>query len=238
MKIGIFQDLHANLPALKKAIEFFSVNNCDRIIHVGDLIGIGPYPIECLELAFSCPKIEFIMGNHDYLYPFGIPSPRPSYMSEEEVQHQNWTHTQINGAYKDEVRNWPFIKEIDLGNNRKASFQHYGIDEQIMEFKRHIMHPVVADLDQMFIERNSDIIFYGHNHIATDITGRSRYVNLGSAGCYHDPEVRLGILTVTDEALNLEKYSLPYDDDGLMEAFEEREVPAREFITKNFITRT
>lgn len=46
MKIGVFTDLHANLPALKAAIAFFEEQACGRIIHVGDLIGIGPYPQE------------------------------------------------------------------------------------------------------------------------------------------------------------------------------------------------
>ena len=30
MKIGVFQDLHANLPALKKAIEICRINDCEK----------------------------------------------------------------------------------------------------------------------------------------------------------------------------------------------------------------
>lgn len=44
MKIGVFQDVHANLLALETALAFFNKNDCDEVIHVGDLIGIGPFP--------------------------------------------------------------------------------------------------------------------------------------------------------------------------------------------------
>lgn len=233
MKIGIFQDLHANLPALKKAIEIFTEYECTKIIHVGDLIGIGPYPKECLELALSIKEMEFIMGNHDYLYPYGIPKS----ISEEEKIHQEWTHRQIGDSYKNNIKLWPFVKELKLSNNRIITFQHYGIDEKTNWFKEHIENPNAADLNEMFTGINSDIIFYGHNHVASDVNGNSRYVNLGSAGCFNKAEVRIGIMDVLDIELNLLKLSVPYDDDGFMEAFEIRNVPAREFIKKNFVSR-
>jgi predicted phosphodiesterase len=234
MNIGVFQDVHANLPALKKAIEIFRMNDCEKIFHVGDLIGIGPYPKECLELSLSIEEMEFIMGNHDYLYPFGI----PNLLSAEEKAHQEWTHLQIGNSYKAVVQKWPFVKHIELSNQRKIIFQHYGVDEKTKWFKAHIAAPNETDLDRLFDYNKADIIFYGHNHVSSDITGMCRYVNLGSAGCFSKAEVRIGILKISDDELNLEKLSVPYDDDGFMEEFEIREVPAREFIKKNFISRS
>jgi len=117
MKIGIFTDLHANLSALKKALEIFQKEKCDTIVHVGDLIGIGPYPKECMELAIQQSNMTFVMGNHDYWYGFGLPNPIPKYMSDEEVAHQNWTHHQIGTAYKDKVKLWKFSEDITLPND-------------------------------------------------------------------------------------------------------------------------
>jgi len=233
MTLGIFQDLHANLPALEKAIQLFRFHRCEKIIHVGDLIGIGPFPKECLELSLSIKEMELIMGNHDYLYPHGIPES----MNEDEKKHQEWTHSQIGDIYKTNVREWPFIKSMELTNQRDITFQHYGFDNSTNWFKEHIAEPNEDDLDKMFEGTKSDIIFYGHNHQASDIVGKSRYVNLGSAGCHFTPEVRVGILYVSDTKMNLEKYSGPYDDNKFMEAFEIRKVPARDFIKKKFILR-
>jgi len=70
MKIGIFQDIHANLLALKKAIEVCKEQQCSKIYHVGDLIGLGPYPKEVFDLANSIDEMEFIMGNHDHWFAF------------------------------------------------------------------------------------------------------------------------------------------------------------------------
>jgi predicted phosphodiesterase len=236
MKIGIFQDIHANLPAFQKAIEVFREHHCSQIYHVGDLIGIGPYPSEVMELACSIPDMKFIMGNHDHWFAYGLPHPIPAYMNEEEVAHHRWTHQQIGVDYKPIVQKWPFVQKLQLSNGRNLIFQHYGLDETAKWFKSFIKNPAAADLDQLFDGQKADFIFYGHDHKSIDLSGISRYVNLGSAGCFDKPEVRLGILEIAEEKLVLKKYSIPYNEDGFMEAFEEREVPASAFIKSAFIT--
>lgn len=237
MKIGIFQDIHANLPAFKKGIEVFKNHGCSKIYHVGDLIGIGPYPKEVFELAISTPDLEFIMGNHDHWFGFGLPDPIPAYMDKDEVAHHQWAHQQIGEKYREIVQKWKFVDELKLSNDRSITFLHYGYDAEKDWFKSFIKEPSRTALDQLFEEQQSDMIFYGHNHNESDITGKSRYINLGSAGCFNKPEVRLGILEISDDILALEKFSVPYDDNGFMAEFEKRKVPARAFITKAFVTR-
>jgi putative phosphoesterase len=234
MKIGIFQDVHANLPAFNKAIEVFRNHNCTRIYHVGDLIGIGPYPFEVMQSAINIKNLTLIMGNHDYWYAYGIPKPRPKYMNAEEYDHQLWTHKQIGKDYKSIAQKWNFVEKF---KKNKICFLHYGYDAKKNWFKEYIKNPNSENLEKLFAEIEADIIFYGHNHTASDISGQSRYVNLGSAGCFNKPEVRLGILEVSEYGFTLQKRSIPYQDNGLMEAFEKRKVPAREFITSVFITR-
>jgi predicted phosphodiesterase len=115
MKIGIFQDIHAILPALRKAIQFFREHKCSRIYHVGDLSGIGPYPKEVFELALSIPEMQFIMGNHDHWFAFGLPSPIPEYMTDEEVEHRKWTHDQIGIENNRSVQKWKFVNPNGIG---------------------------------------------------------------------------------------------------------------------------
>lgn len=131
MKIGVFTDIHGNLPALKKSIERFRELKCDQIIHIGDLIGIGPYPKECLELALSIKEMQFIMGNHDYWYGYGFPHPIPAWMSAEELSHQKWTHQQIGALYKETVRSWRFNIDLEYSQNKKITFRHYGLKKEI-----------------------------------------------------------------------------------------------------------
>lgn len=237
MNIGIFQDLHANLPALKKALEVFRDHQCSRIYHVGDLIGIGPYPKEVIDMALSIPEMEFIMGNHDHWYAYGLPQPIPDYMNGEEVAHHLWTHQQIGEKHRSIVLLWEWKKSLYFPHGKKVTFQHYGLDEERKWFKSFVKTPDARGLDQLFEGSRSDLIFYGHDHRACDLGGNSRYVNLGSAGCFDKAEVSIGILKVSEDNLTLKKLSVPYLDNGLMEAFEERKVPATSFITRTFITR-
>ena len=237
MKIGIFQDVHANLPAFDRAIAFFREQSCELMYHIGDLIGIGPYPRETVEKAISVAELKFIMGNHDYWYAYGLPHPYPSYMNEEEILHHLWTHEQIGKDYRGFFQQWKFTEELLLDKDDKVFFQHYGFDKTLQWFKAHIEHPTATELDILFDEINASYIFYGHNHLASDILGRCRYVNLGSAGCHHLPEVRLGILEHKESKVELTKYSITYDDHGLLAEYERKGVPARDFIKKVFITR-
>ncbi len=237
MTIGVFQDLHANLPALKKAIEFFQQEGCTKMVHVGDLVGIGPFPRECMELAKSTPEMAFVLGNHDHWYAYGLPSPIPSSMSRDEQAHQAWTQEQIGAGLRGWVRSWPFTITHLLGEGMTVAFQHYGLDHSKQWFSPIVKNPGIADLDALFIDLPADFIFYGHHHQADDQQGQSRYINLGSAGCYDRPEVRLALIKVTDEEVTVEKHTIPYEDGNLMAAFDERKVPAREFIRKVFIVR-
>lgn len=42
MKIGVISDVHSNIDALKKVFEKFEEMKIDKVICLGDVIGIGP----------------------------------------------------------------------------------------------------------------------------------------------------------------------------------------------------
>lgn len=122
MKIGIFQDVQSNFPAIKKAVSFFKTQDCDCIYHVGDLIAIGPQPKEVMDFALSIDNMKFIMGNHDYWYGFGLPDPQKSTLSDEEREHQIWVRKQIGEQHRNTVRQWKFVEKLILGKGRTISF--------------------------------------------------------------------------------------------------------------------
>ena len=65
MKFGFFSDVHANLEALKACIVDFQAEKLDKIFFLGDAVGYGPYPNECIELINNIAEVK-LMGNHDY----------------------------------------------------------------------------------------------------------------------------------------------------------------------------
>src|SRR5438270_14054285 len=75
MKIAVITDAHANLPALRAALEAIRAEGCDAIFHTGDAIGIGPFPAETLELLLGTPHMQCVTGNHDAWFVEGLPQP-------------------------------------------------------------------------------------------------------------------------------------------------------------------
>ncbi len=61
---AIISDIHANLEAFLAVLEDIERHKVERILCLGDIVGYGPNPIECLDLVMK--KAEFsVLGNHD-----------------------------------------------------------------------------------------------------------------------------------------------------------------------------
>jgi len=65
MKIAVFADVHANLEALQTFIEKSASQGVDRYVFLGDCVGYGPNPNECVKRIRQLPGIAMVLGNHD-----------------------------------------------------------------------------------------------------------------------------------------------------------------------------
>ncbi len=63
MRVLIISDIHANLSALEAVLE--EAGEFDAAWCLGDLVGYGPDPNECIERVRSLPNLSCIIGNHD-----------------------------------------------------------------------------------------------------------------------------------------------------------------------------
>ena len=234
VRIAVITDTHANLPALDAALVAIGSEGCDTIYHTGDAIGIGPYPAECLDRLLHSPHMHLIMGNHDAWFAHGLPAPQPAWMSDGEVLHQRWTHAQLDPALRATVAAWPYIRREEFGGVL-VSFQHYALDPSGRDFGHFTPGPSAADLDRLFPDNGSAVIFYGHDHAPSDLLGRARYVNPGALGCSAAPVARFAILEIDHIGRYRVRHgAAPYDDGPLLRAFAEREVPERDFILRAF----
>lgn len=64
-KIGVLGDIHANLSALQAVLALFDLEGVSEIYSVGDLVGYGPRPNECIELLAE-RGVRCVAGNHDW----------------------------------------------------------------------------------------------------------------------------------------------------------------------------
>ena len=233
MKIAVLTDVHGNLPALQVALRAIEQENADAIFHTGDAIGIGPFPAECLELLLSTPHMSLICGNHDSWFSTGLPEPQPPWMSDGELKHQQWVHSCLDPSLRATVGEWPYLIQ-DVYEGIRVSFLHYGLAESQVDFKSIIKNPNPADLDNVFADIKSDLVFYGHDHSPSDLVGMARYVNPGSLGCHTEPIARFAILELRRRSYELKMRHITYDDSALFQHFESRNVPQRDFIYQAF----
>jgi predicted phosphodiesterase len=70
LKYGIFGDIHGNLEALEAVLADMEEQGVTHPLCLGDLVGYGANPAECLEVvrAMGCPVVR---GNHDDLVTMG-----------------------------------------------------------------------------------------------------------------------------------------------------------------------
>ena len=64
MKYGILGDIHGNLNALETVLAALEREDIDQLISVGDVVGYGAAPSECIGLLREAGAVV-VMGNHD-----------------------------------------------------------------------------------------------------------------------------------------------------------------------------
>jgi predicted phosphodiesterase/CelD/BcsL family acetyltransferase involved in cellulose biosynthesis len=66
MTLGLIADIHGNLEALRAVLDFLEARGVDRILCLGDLVGFGANPNECVA-AIRDRAIPAVAGNHDLI---------------------------------------------------------------------------------------------------------------------------------------------------------------------------
>ncbi len=233
MKLAILTDIHGNLPALEAVCSAIQLESVDAIYHLGDAISIGPFPVECVDLLLSLPNCHFLMGNHDAWFVHGLPNPQPAWMSDGEVEHQQWVHQQLSIHHKAEMAKWPF-KLVETFEGVQLTMLHYALNEASNDFLSIQKSLSPSEFDALFADTYSDIILFGHDHRFVDVNSRSRYINPGSLGCFSEPVARYCIITCENGRFEVQHKYISYDDQPIIDAFEQKQVPDRHLISKIF----
>jgi predicted phosphodiesterase len=87
-RTAILSDIHGNLTALRAVLAHAKTQSVDRIVCLGDVVGYGPKPCECLDLV-----MEFgfcVLGNHDSSALFD-----PEGFNAAAEQAIFWTRSQL-----------------------------------------------------------------------------------------------------------------------------------------------
>ncbi len=237
MKLGIITDIHNNLIALNTVLEYFTKQNCDKIICCGDIIGIGPYPEEIVQRIMVVENLIAVKGNHEGYLVDGMPTvfPNEEAMDYGEMLHHKWEHGRLSESSISFLKSLPVQAKFSVGKY-EIVVMHYCMDD-MGHYVEYAPNPQNDDVEKMISGIKGDIIIVGHDHNKTICKiGNRRYINVGSLGCPGKDRniTRAGILTIENDAVEIETVELPYDVDTVIQKIDELNYPEAENIKKFF----
>lgn len=65
MRYLILSDIHSNIEALTAVLSDAMDKNIGEVVCLGDFVGYGANPSECVETFAALPKARAVLGNHD-----------------------------------------------------------------------------------------------------------------------------------------------------------------------------
>lgn len=234
MRTAILSDIHSNFEALTAVLKDLEQRNVNRCICLGDILGYGPNPVECVDLVAQ--KCEWsLMGNHDFgaLY-------EPTNFNVAAEQAAYWTRAQFEAetdADKARTR-WEFLGRLRVRVlfNDQFLCVHGTPRRPINEYlfpEDAINSPVKM---QQIFDRIEKHALVGHTHwpgVFTDEpdfytpddlsgvykfnNGEKTIINPGSVGQPRDSDPRASYAVLDHDQNQVEFYRVDYDVDSVVE---------------------
>lgn len=152
MKYAVLSDVHGNLEALTAVLEDLEKGSVHRTIFLGDAIGYGADPKDCLNLIGKKSNL-MILGNHDNAIATGTGLED---LNQDASFAAKWTAGILNDHDKDRLKKLP-LEQIDTGIHFVHGSPH--------EPERYNYVITDRDANRGFASCKSQIIFVGHSHI-------------------------------------------------------------------------
>lgn len=223
VKRAIISDIHGNLAALQAVMDDIRSQEVSEIYCLGDVVGYGPNPRECLDLVMQVRLC--ILGNHDQAALFD-----PDGFSSGAEKAIFWTRGQIEGDFDPEnPKRWNFLCDLPrvhrdgdflfVHGSARSPLHEYVFPEDIYNAKK--------------IERIFGLIqrycFQGHTHAPGVFTEDFRFqrpdqidyeytfddqktmVNVGSVGQPRDGDNRACYVTLEGNTIRYRRVAYDID---------------------------
>ncbi len=235
MKILVISDIHANLSALDAVLS--EVGNFDAVWFLGDLVGYGPDPNECIALVRELPNLVCLKGNHDAAVAGEIDIDAFNAEARTSVL---WARQAVNED------NLTFLKQLQPRRvtEEGVTLAHGSPRSPIWEY---VLDTNTAATNFDYFE--TDLCFVGHTHVPvifeepgelsftagllipepnTTIQLKPRaIINPGSVGQPRDRDPRAAYALFDPEALTLEYRRVAYDIASVQERMRAARLPLR-----------
>lgn len=246
MRIALFSDVHANLPALEACLKSIEEQNVDAIYCLGDLVGYNVWPNEVVN-EVKRRRIPTIAGNYDQGIGLMNGDCGCAYKTDKDKslgeQSISFTDSVVQPEERAYLRTLPahIRVEFQLNNDKLNLLLVHGSPRKINEYL--FEEREEKSLLRIMVEADADIMCFGHTHkpyhriLPTEPAENQHYrhaVNIGSVGKPKDGDARgcYVILTINPDSSILSKDSVQvefsrfeYDVEKAAKAVEDSPLP-------------
>ncbi len=235
---AVISDIHSNIEALTTVLDDIEKRGIKTIYCLGDVVGYGPNPRECLDLIIEKTKL-CVLGNHDYAVFY-----EPTNFNYGAEQASFWTRFFLEAEEKKEPRNsrWDFLGRLPLRRTIKTKL---GDNGAILDFvhaspRRPINEYIFPDdvytnplKVRVLFEQVRHICFVGHTHLPgvfldepdfylpeelggvyPIIEHEKAIINIGSVGQPRDKDNRASYVFVVENDVHFVRLEYNFEETG------------------------
>ena len=231
--VAILSDIHANLPALEAVLGDADHLGCEKIWSLGDQVGYGGSPNECLGLLRERDAV-CVMGNHDAAV---VNLEDAHWFNSYARAAVEWTRLNLTGEN--------LVYLVGLPDSRVVG-DHHLLVHGAPDNRSRYLYPGVDLLNEaclLEVSRAAEICFYGHTHLPmvsnqervwhgnackVDLSSNGPYfINPGSVGQPRDNNPDAAWLLLDTDAHHVEFRRVVYDIDRAERLIHEAGLPDR-----------
>ncbi len=218
MKFGVFGDIHGNLEALTAVVENLKEFGVERYICVGDIVGYGANPSECIDLVRELDS-TVVAGNHDFAT---IEKLNIDFFNSYAREAVLWTRKQLSKEHMQYLANLNLVEKVE----HEITIVHGSLN--FPEMFDYIQTSYDAHLSLQALENR--ICFLGHSHVPVTFfqkktvsytmdpeirleEGQKALVNVGSVGQPRDENPNAAFAVYDSEEGLIRIVRIPYDID-------------------------
>lgn len=179
MATAIISDIHGNVDALQVVFADIDQRGIHQVVCLGDIIGYGPSPCECLDLVMQRCQWS-LMGNHDFAVLY-----EPTNFNLSAEQATFWTRRQLELETNLDRRRarWEFLGGLRIREKQDGILCVHA--SPIRPINEYIFPDDVitapSKLVQIF-ERIEQRCLVGHTHVCGVITNQPEFCSADDLG--------------------------------------------------------